>query len=179
MSYRTANFNGDAIDLLILDSEGMASTAQKYITHRTSFDKKITLLALMCSQIVIINTKGLTRDIGDILEVSSWHLDGLRNRKSKPRLHFVLRDMNDNNKDFQPFQDIVNSLKDMFQQIPGSTESLEDYMTIHEKDIHMLPSAFHSYIDDFCPRTCKLDEKSNINVPAVSIQTIKIVIKKN
>src|SRR5437764_579318 len=95
MSYRTTNFNGKIIDLLILDSEGIVSTAQKYITHRTSFDEKITLLALMCSQIVIINTKGLTRDISDILEMSSWHLDALRYRQSKPGLHFVLRDMVD------------------------------------------------------------------------------------
>jgi hypothetical protein len=178
LSYRNTILDDNPVDHLILDSEGMSSTSQKYITSRNDFDRKITLFALMCSHIVIINSKGLTRDIGDILEVSSWHLDGLRNRKSKPSLHFVLRDMNDNNKDFQPFQDIVNSLKEMFQQIPGSTESLEDFMTIQEKDIHILPSAFHSYVDDFCPRTCKLDEKynTNINVPAVSIQAINCYI---
>ncbi|CAI2171884.1 18637_t:CDS:10 [Funneliformis geosporum] len=166
LSYRNTTFDDNPIDLLILDSEGMNSTAQKYITTRNDFDKKFTLFALMCSHIIIINTKGLTRDIGDILEVSSWHLDGLRNRKSKPRLHFVLRDMNNNAKDFQPFQDIVNSLKKMFQQIPGCAESLEDFMTIQEDDIHLLTSAFHSYSDDFCPTTGRINERYNINVPA-------------
>ncbi|CAG8497641.1 7064_t:CDS:10 [Funneliformis mosseae] len=166
LSYRNTTFDDNPIDLLILDSEGMNSTAQKYITTRNDFDKKFTLFALMCSHIIIINTKGLTRDIGDILEVSSWHLDGLRNRKSKPRLHFVLRDMNNNAKDFQPFQDIVNSLKKMFQQIPGCVESLEDFMTIQEEDIHLLTSAFHSYSDDFCPTTGRINERYNINVPA-------------
>ncbi|CAG8578561.1 3_t:CDS:2 [Ambispora gerdemannii] len=70
MSYRPSVFNRQPIDL-ILDSEGMGSTAQKYITRRTSFDMKITILALMCSQIVIINTKGLT-------SISSYHLDALK-----------------------------------------------------------------------------------------------------
>ncbi|CAG8857173.1 21104_t:CDS:1, partial [Gigaspora margarita] len=68
MSYRHTIYSGKELDVLIIDSEGMGSTAQKYISRRTDFDKKMTLLALMCSQIVIVNTKGLTRDISDILE---------------------------------------------------------------------------------------------------------------
>ncbi|GBB87732.1 hypothetical protein RclHR1_14200002 [Rhizophagus clarus] len=165
MSYRTANFDGNMIDLLILDSEGMASTAQKYITHRTSFDKKITLLALMCSQIVIINTKGLTRDIGDILEVSSWHLDALRHRQSRPRLHFVLRDMVDTIKAQEPaFKDIVDKLKKMFEQIPGCVNTLEDFMTVEQDDVHLLENAFSCYHDDFRPRDTTITE--NINLPA-------------
>ncbi|RIB05800.1 hypothetical protein C2G38_2218633 [Gigaspora rosea] len=86
---------GNKLDVLIIDSEGMGSTAQKYISRRTDFDKKMTLLALMCLQIVIVNTKGLTRDIFDILEVSSYHLDALSQRDSKPRINFVLRNMKD------------------------------------------------------------------------------------
>src|SRR3954471_12980443 len=130
MSYRTANFNGNTIDLLILDSEGMASTAQKYITHCTSFDKKITLLALMCSQIVIINTKGLTRDIANILAVSSFHLDALKESTSQQRLHFVLRDIMDTADAQKPaFNDIRASVEEMFREIPGCTQDLDDFMT--------------------------------------------------
>ncbi|CAB4476789.1 unnamed protein product [Rhizophagus irregularis] len=167
MSYRTANFSGKIIDLLILDSEGMASTAQKYITHRTSFDKKITLLALMCSQIVIINTKGLTRDIGDILEVSSWHLDALRHRQSKPRLHFVLRDMVDTIEAQEPaFKDIVDGLKKMFKQIPGCVDTLEDFMSVEQQDVHLLENAFCCYQDDFRPRVANIGKTENVNLPA-------------
>ena len=170
MSYRTTNFNGNTIDLLILDSEGMASTAQKYITHRTNFDKKITLLALMCSQIVIINTKGLTRDIGDILEVSSWHLDALRHRQSKPSLHFVLRDMVNTIEGQEPaFKDIVNGLRQMFEQIPGCVDSLEDFMSVEQKDVHLLENAFSCYQDDFRPRITNIGKTENVNLPAVSI----------
>ncbi|CAG8497682.1 7066_t:CDS:10 [Funneliformis mosseae] len=167
MSYRTANIDGNTIDLLILDSEGMASTAQKYITHRTSFDKKITLLALMCSQIVIINTKGLTRDIGDILEVSSWHLDALRHRQSKPRLHFVLRDMVDTIEAQKPaFKDIVDGLRKMFDQIPGCLDSLEDFMSVEQDDVHLLENAFSCYKDDFRPRINNIGKTENVNLPA-------------
>ncbi|CAI2188056.1 12548_t:CDS:2, partial [Funneliformis geosporum] len=167
MSYRTADIDRNTIDLLILDSEGMASTAQKYITHRTSFDKKITLLALMCSQIVIINTKGLTRDIGDILEVSSWHLDALRHRQSKPRLHFVLRDMVDTIEAQKPaFKDIVDGLKKMFQQIPGCLDSLEDFMSVEQNDVHLLENAFSCYKDDFRPRINNIGKTENVNLPA-------------
>ncbi|GBC08884.1 hypothetical protein RclHR1_08460001, partial [Rhizophagus clarus] len=167
MSYRTTNFDGKIIDLLILDSEGMASTAQKYITHRTSFDKKITLLALMCSQIVIINTKGLTKDIGDILEVSSWHLDALRHRQSKPRLHFVLRDMVDTIEAQEPaFKDIVDGLKKMFKQIPGCVDTLEDFMSVEQQDVHLLENAFCCYQDDFRPRVANIGKTENVNLPA-------------
>ncbi|CAG8616581.1 5356_t:CDS:2 [Ambispora leptoticha] len=164
MSYRHSMFNGQPIDLLILDSEGMGSTAQKYITRRTSFDKKITLLALMCSQIVIINTKGLTRDIANILEVSSYHLDALKASRLKPRLHFVLRDMMDKAEVQKPaFLDIRTSLEEMFRQIPGCTEDLDDFMTVEQKDVHLLVNAFSSFNDDFRPRVDIISETENIH----------------
>ncbi|CAG8676061.1 interferon-induced very large GTPase 1-like [Rhizophagus irregularis DAOM 181602=DAOM 197198] len=172
MSYRTANFEGNTIDLLILDSEGMASTTQKYITHRTNFDKKITLLALMCSQNIIINTKGLTSDIGDILEVSSWHLDALRHRQSKPRLHFVLRDMIGMIEAQEPaFKDIVDGLKKMFEQIPGCVDTLEDFMSVEQQDIHLLENAFSSYPDEFRSRTNSIGKTETINLPAEVFST--------
>ncbi|CAG8433513.1 6724_t:CDS:2 [Ambispora gerdemannii] len=170
MSYRHSVFKGQLIDLLILDSEGMGSTAQKYITRRTNFDKKITLLALMCSQIVIINTKGLTRDIANILEVSSYHLDALKASRIKPRLHFVLRDMMDKADAQKPaFLDIRTSLEEMFQQIPGCTEDLDDFMTVEQKDVHLLVNAFSSFNDDFRPRADIISESENIHVPAASL----------
>ncbi|CAG8659160.1 18025_t:CDS:10, partial [Rhizophagus irregularis] len=184
MSYRTTNFNGNTIDLLILDSEGMASTAQKYFTHRTSFDEKITLLALMCSQIVIINAKGLTRDIGDILEVSSWHLDALRHRQSKPRLHFVLRDMIDTIEAQEPaFKDIVDGLKKTFEQIPGCVGTLEDYMSVEQQDVHLLDNAFCCYQDDFRPRVANIGKTENVNLPAevfpAKISSLRISLLKS
>ncbi|CAG8800351.1 43829_t:CDS:2 [Gigaspora margarita] len=131
MSYRHTIYSGKELDVLIIDSEGMGSTAQKYISRRTDFDKKMTLLALMCLQILIVNTKGLTRNISDILEVSSYHLDALSQRDSKPRINFVLRDMKDARSAQGPaFCDIRENLRKMFQEIPGCAFDMEDFMIV-------------------------------------------------
>ncbi|CAB5362266.1 unnamed protein product [Rhizophagus irregularis] len=168
MSYRTTNFDRNMIDILILDSEGIASTAQKYFIHRTSFDEKITLLALMCSQIVIINAKGLTRDISGILEVSSCHLDDLRHsRQSKPRLHFVLRDMIETIETQEPaFKDIVGGIRKMFKQIPNCVDTLEDFMSVEQQDVHLLVNAFCCYQDDFLPGSANIGKTGNVYLPA-------------
>ncbi|CAG8731057.1 23140_t:CDS:2 [Gigaspora margarita] len=71
------------------------------------------ILGFIWSQILIINTKGLTRDISDTLEVSSYHLDALSNRDSnKPRISFVLYDMKDAKEaQHSVFLDIHKNLK--------------------------------------------------------------------
>ncbi|CAG8451487.1 11715_t:CDS:2, partial [Acaulospora morrowiae] len=120
MSYRHTTHNGKGLDLLIIDSEGMGSTVAKYISRRADFDKKMTLLGIMCSQILILNIKGLTGGISDTLEVSSYHIDALSNRGSKPRISFVLRDMKDTKDAQRPaFHDIREGLKKMFNEIPN------------------------------------------------------------
>ncbi|CAG8842841.1 8131_t:CDS:2, partial [Gigaspora margarita] len=157
---------GKELDVLIIDSEGMGSTAQKYISRRTDFDKKMTLLALMCSQIVIVNTKGLTRDISDILEVSSYHLDALSQRDSKPRINFVLRDMKDAKSAQGPaFLDIRENLRKMFQEIPGCAFDMEDFMIVEEKDVHLLENAFSCSFDDFNPQSM-ITNNDNFHFPA-------------
>ncbi|CAG8795334.1 17534_t:CDS:2, partial [Dentiscutata erythropus] len=123
------------LDFLIIDSEGMGSTAAKYKSRRTDFDKKMTLLGLMCSQILIINTKGLTRDISDTLEVSSNLLNALNNRDSnKPRISFVLRDMKEAKiAQRSAFLDIRESLKNIFDEIPGCHD-MDDFLIVEEQD---------------------------------------------
>ncbi|CAG8494559.1 5022_t:CDS:2, partial [Dentiscutata heterogama] len=154
MSYRHTFYKEKELDILIIDSEGMGSTAAKYISRRTDFDKKMTLLGLMCSQILIVNTKGLTRDISDTLEVSSYHLEALSNRKfNKPRISFVLRDMVDAKTAQQPaFKDICESLKKMFYEIADGFD-MNDFMIVEEQDVHLLENAFTCFFDDFYPKS--------------------------
>ncbi|KAF0450884.1 von willebrand factor type a domain protein [Gigaspora margarita] len=98
MSYRHTIYKEKELDILNIDSEGMGSTAAKYISRHTDFDKKMTLL-----------------------EVSSYHLDALSNRDSKPRISFVLRDMKDAKRaQHLAFLDIRDSLKRMFNEIPAN-----------------------------------------------------------
>ncbi|RIB03909.1 hypothetical protein C2G38_2048886 [Gigaspora rosea] len=177
MSYRHTFYKEKELDVLIIDSEGMGSTAAKYISRRTDFDKKMTLLGLMCSQILIVNTKGLTRDISDTLEVSSYHLDALSNRDSnKPRVCFVLRDMKDAKKAQQDtFSNIRGSLKMMFNEIPGCYE-MDDFMIVEERDVHLLENAFACSFDDFYPQSMITDgESENFHYPA---ETFPIKISK-
>ncbi|CAG8825169.1 42045_t:CDS:2, partial [Gigaspora margarita] len=164
------------LDILIIDSEGMGSTASKYISRRTDFDKKMTLLGLMCSQILIVNTKGLTRDISDTLEVSSYHLDALSNRDSnKPRISFVLCDMKDAKEAQHPaFLDIRENLKKMFDEIPGCSNNMDDFMIVEEKDVHLLENAFACSFDDFYPQTMIVSAK-NFHYPA---ETFPLKISK-
>ncbi|KAF0387350.1 interferon-induced very large GTPase 1-like [Gigaspora margarita] len=175
MSYRHTFYNEKELDVLIIDSEGMGSTAAKYISRRTDFDKKMTLLGLMCSQILIVNTKGLTRDITDILEVSSYHLDALSNRDSnKPRICFVLRDMKDAKiAQQQTFDDIRDSLRKTFKEIPGCYD-MDDFMIVEKQDVHLLENAFACSFDDFYPQSMITDSE-NFHYPA---ETFPIKISK-
>ncbi|CAG8560152.1 2939_t:CDS:10 [Gigaspora margarita] len=175
MSYRHTSYKKKELDVLIIDSKGMGSTAAKYISRRTDFDKKMTLLGLMCSQILIVNTKGLTRDILDILEVFSYHIDALSNRDSnKPRICFVLRDMKDAKKAQNlAFLNILDSLKKMFNEILGSYD-MDDFMIVEERDVHLLENAFTCSFDDFYPQSMITDSE-NFHYPA---ETFPIKISK-
>ncbi|KAF0535876.1 interferon-induced very large GTPase 1-like [Gigaspora margarita] len=166
MSYRHTFYKEKELDILIIDSEGMGSTAAKYILRRTDFDKKMTLFGLMCSQILIVNTKGLTRETSDTLEVSSHHLDALNYRDfSKPRICFVLRDMKDAKIAQRPaFLDIRENLKKMFDEIPGCYD-MGDFIIVDEQDVHLLENAFACSFDDFYPQSMITDGE-NFHYPA-------------
>ncbi|KAF0559039.1 interferon-induced very large GTPase 1-like [Gigaspora margarita] len=151
MSYRHTIHNGKEIDFLILDFEGIGSTSE-----HTEFDKKITLLATLCSQILILNAKELTQDISDILEVSSYHLDTLIKRNFKPRINFVLRDMMDidtKNAQKSTFNNILENLKITFNEIPGCAYNMENLIKLREKDIHLLENAVSCTLDEVYPNT--------------------------
>ncbi|RIB03906.1 hypothetical protein C2G38_729800 [Gigaspora rosea] len=165
MSYRHTFYKEKELDVLIIDSEGMGSTAAKYILRRTDFDKKMTFFGLMCSQILIVNTKGLTRETSDTLEVSSHHLDALNIRDSnKPRICFVLRDMKDAKIAQRPaFLDIRENLKKMFDETPGY--DMNDFIIVEEQDVHLLENAFACSFDDFYPQSMITDGE-NFHYPA-------------
>ncbi|CAG8681203.1 26708_t:CDS:2 [Dentiscutata erythropus] len=175
MSYRHTFYKEKELDFLIIDSEGMGSTTARYILRRTDFDKKMTLLGLMCSQVLIVNTKGLTRDISDTLEVSSYHLDALNNRDfNKPRISFVLRDMKDAKEAQRPaFLDIRQNLKKMFKEIPGCYYDMDDFMIVEERDVHLLENAFACSFDDFS-KSATIDGE-NFHYPA---ETFPLKISK-
>ncbi|CAG8702964.1 1038_t:CDS:1, partial [Ambispora gerdemannii] len=55
----------------------------------------------------------------------------IKSKQLKQRLHFVLRDMMAKADAQKPaFLDIRTSLEEIFRQIPGCTEDLDNFMTI-------------------------------------------------
>ncbi|CAG8497250.1 15992_t:CDS:2 [Dentiscutata erythropus] len=166
MSYRHTIHNGKETDFLILDFEGIDSITERLISQRNDFDKKITLLATLCSQILILNVKELTQDISDILEVSSYHLDTLIKRNFKPRINFVLRDMMEvdtRNSQQYAFNNIREGLKRMFNEIPGCAYNMESLMMLEEENIHLLENAFSCTFDEFYPNTKQIDQSDHEN----------------
>ncbi|CAG8694495.1 6084_t:CDS:2, partial [Racocetra persica] len=154
MSYRHTIYEGKELNFLVLDFEGICSEVEKFTSRRADFDKKITLLAILCSQILILNTKSLTQDISDILEVSFYHMDTLIKRNFKPKINFVLHDMIDALSVQQSiFNDIREGLKKMFNEIPGCAYSMEDLMIMEEKNIYSLENIFSCNLDEFYPNS--------------------------
>ncbi|CAG8478301.1 4847_t:CDS:10 [Dentiscutata heterogama] len=173
MSYRHTIHNGKETDFLILDFEGIDSITERLISQRNDFDKKITLLATLCSQILILNVKDITEDISDILKISSYHLDTLIKRNFKPRINFVLRDMMEvdtRNAQQYAFNNIREGLKKMFNEIPGCAYNMENLMMLEEKNIHLLENAFSCTFDEFYPNTQQIDQSDHENFyyPTVS-----------
>ncbi|CAB4389182.1 unnamed protein product [Rhizophagus irregularis] len=50
--------------------------------------------------------------------------------------------------------------------IPGCVDSLEDFMSVEQQDVHLLENAFCCYQDDFRPRVTNIGETENVNLPA-------------
>ncbi|CAG8672322.1 23417_t:CDS:2, partial [Gigaspora rosea] len=140
---------GNKLDVLIIDSEGIGSTAQKYISRRTDFDKKNDSFGLNVLTNRIFLSSGCPQPTD-----------------SKPRINFVLRDMKDAKSAQGPaFLDIRENLRKMFQEIPGCAFDMEDFMIVEEKDVHLLENAFSCSFDDFNPQSM-ITNNDNFHFPA-------------
>ncbi|CAG8555189.1 15288_t:CDS:2, partial [Racocetra fulgida] len=71
---------------------------------------------------------------------------------------FVLRDMIDAKRAQAPaFIDICESLKRMFDEIPGCSYDMDEFMIVEERDVHLLENAFTCSFDDFYPQSMNTD----------------------
>ena len=77
---------------MILDSEGLLSLEG----GGRVFDGQITALAIVCSDIVIVNHKGkLSSQIKELLELCFYATDYLKVSDRRPEMLFILRDQRD------------------------------------------------------------------------------------
>ena len=126
-------------DLLVLDSEGLMSVEGG---RTKDFDNEVTLMAMACSHVVIINQKGeLQRQLRELLEVALFAMKHLEVLKIKPDIVFVLRDQADFDDDALKTQFIT-----MSHALTENAEKLKlqisNFIDLSTDALHLFPSAF-------------------------------------
>ena len=124
--------------LLVLDSEGLLSLEG----GGHVFDGQITVMAMACSDAVIVNHKGeISSQMRKLLEVCLYAMDYLKVADMRPEMMFVLRDQIDRTTKVQ--SDSLTLMKDMLREAMGNEEkNLDDLVSLRQDAIFLLPSAF-------------------------------------
>jgi hypothetical protein len=138
------------LDLLVLDSEGLMSVE----SGGRDFDNQVTLMAMACSHIVIINHKGeLSRHLQELLEVALYAMHYLEVTRWRPDVLFALRDQVE-----REYEAIRGQLLSMRQNLDESTSkfkgNVKKLLKIHADSLFLLPPAFANEI--YCGRETKL-----------------------
>ena len=128
----------DGRHLLILDSEGLLSLEG----GGRVFDGQITVMAMACSHIVIVNHKGeISSQMKELLEVCLYAMDYLKVSDIRPELMFVLRDQRDRNTKVQ--NDALTLMKKLLKEATSSSRmNLDDLVSLRQDAVFLLPSAF-------------------------------------
>ena len=132
--------------MVVLDTEGLLSIESNPGESGDVFDGQMTLLAMACSQLVLINHKGeVSRQLQDLLEVCMFALKHLRVTNFQPDIFFVLRDQHDRSPTVH--EDMLRHMK---RHLSGCANrlglKLEDVLRLNASSIHLLPSAYVSQI---------------------------------
>ena len=132
--------------LVVLDTEGLLSIESNPGESGDVFDGQMTLLAMACSQLVLINHKGeVSRQLQDLLEVCMFALKHLRVTNFQPDIFFVLRDQHDRSPVVH--EDMLRHMK---RHLAGCASrlglKLEDVLRLNASSIHLLPSAYVSQV---------------------------------
>ena len=130
------------LDLLVLDSEGLMSVE----SGGRDFDNQVTLMAMACSHIVIINHKGdLSRHLQELLEVALYAMHYLEVTRWKPDVLFALRDQVE-----REYEAIRGQLLSMRQNLDESASKwkldVNRLLKIHADSLFLLPPAFANEI---------------------------------
>lgn len=155
LSYRRTRFRTDSqdipLDLLVIDSEGLLAVQQseqrEAVMDRTEFDRMITLLAITCSHLVVLNTnKDLNADLEDLLTICAANLDAVKDANTKTGVHFVLRD----NKDLarKNAQRDFEEIKTKIKKISDGKHDFTASLNMDFNCVHPIECAFNTEEDD-------------------------------
>jgi hypothetical protein len=122
--------------IIILDTEGLMSLEES----GSIFDNQMVTMAVLSSNLVIINHKGeISSSLEDLIGMSLYAKVQIQVSPFKPKLLFVLRDQTQ--RDTRIFQQQLNKLKDNIQ-ISGKflRTSIDDELEM--KHVVLMPGAF-------------------------------------
>ena len=126
--------------ILILDSEGLMSLEES----GSIFDNQIVTLAVLSSNLVIINHKGeISSNLENLIGMSLYAKIQIQSSPLKPKLLFVLRDQTQ--RDTRIFQEQLNRLKENIQNNGKSLQVVIDD-ELDMKHIVLLTGAFFEHI---------------------------------
>ena len=125
--------------LLVLDSEGLLSLEG----GGHVFDNQITVMAMACSDAVIVNHKGeITTQIKELLEICLYAMDYLKLTDIRTEMMFVLRDQRD--RDTKVQSDSLTLLrKTLKEAMESGQKDLDDLVSLRQDAIFLLPNAFY------------------------------------
>ncbi|XP_065835608.1 interferon-induced very large GTPase 1-like [Oscarella lobularis] len=145
--------------LLVLDSEGLLSIEG----GGRVFDCQITLLALACSDLVIINHKGkISSDLNELLQVCLNAMDTLQVAKIKPNVSLVLRDQR-NCRDEDVHETALLKMHDAFNKADVS-----DLIELGKDSVFLLHSAFSE----------RRQGKRSIEIPSVKFSRETFMLRR-
>eukprot|EP00746_Dinoflagellata_sp_MGD_P121039 gnl/MRDRNA2_/MRDRNA2_56343_c0_seq1.p1 gnl/MRDRNA2_/MRDRNA2_56343_c0~~gnl/MRDRNA2_/MRDRNA2_56343_c0_seq1.p1 ORF type:complete len:1766 (-),score=343.64 gnl/MRDRNA2_/MRDRNA2_56343_c0_seq1:73-5370(-) len=125
--------------LIVLDSEGLLSLESR----GGIFDGQMTLMAMACSHLVLVNHKGeISRQLQDLLEICLYAMKHLRVADVRPRICFVLRDQHDRSPAVHEdmLRNMKSNLQDAAKQI--GIASVDELISLDSTAVFLLPSAF-------------------------------------
>eukprot|EP00118_Oscarella_pearsei_P016589 m.159582 g.159582 ORF g.159582 m.159582 type:complete len:1661 (+) comp38767_c0_seq23:540-5522(+) len=127
--------------LLVLDTEGLLSLRE----NSRTFDHQMALMAMACSDVVIINHKGeISSQLQEILEICIYVMNELDLAKIKPTVVFALRDVrkteieNDRVKQ-EEMEKLMSALENAAKLC---NKKVGDVFCIGKNSTFLLPSAF-------------------------------------
>ena len=128
----------DGRRLLILDTEGLLPLEDGSHVR----DRQITVMAMACSDIVIVNHKGeISSQMKELLEVCLYAMDYLKVSNMPPEMMVVLRDQRDRNTKVQ--NDALTLMKKLLKEaISSDKRNFHDLVSFRQDAVFLLPSAF-------------------------------------
>ena len=130
------------LDILVLDSEGLMSVEAG--SGGKDFDNQVTLMAMACSHVVIINHKGeLSRELQDLLEVALFAMKNLEVAKLQPDISVVLRDQADLDHDTLTGQ-LINMRKNLNEKAEKLQLQVSTFFNLNPDSMHLLPPAYET-----------------------------------